>query len=131
MKASRGCLLWPPPQALAWMASVLEKTDTRSGTTAEALLGVIFNRSPSVARVLLLRGQRNQAKGRQSPERQESTAPFHAWPPCYRMRKRSSEGARGESRRLGENQYIFHIHVPVCTHVYAPPHTHRNFTTRV
>lgn len=64
------------------MASMLEKTGTRSGTAAGALLGVIFNRSPSVASVLLLRGQRNQAKGRQAPERQEPIAPFHAWPPC-------------------------------------------------
>ena len=60
---------------------MLEKTGTRSGTTAEALLGVIFHRSPRVASALLLRGQRNQAKGRQAPEQQEATAPFHAWPP--------------------------------------------------
>ena len=96
---------------------MLDKTGTQSATTAGALLGVVC--FPSAASGLPLRGQRSQAKERQAPEYSKSLPPSPS-----RALPTGSEGAGGQSRKLGESQRTFHTHVPVCSHVYAPTQAH-------
>lgn len=68
----------PPPQALPCTASTSENTVHDSGTTAGALLGVVFDQFPNISSDLSLRGQRHQTKERQAPERIEGPHPLHA-----------------------------------------------------
>lgn len=65
-----------------------------------------------------------QPKDRQAGVHQEF--PTSSMPGlAHRMRnRRRSEGAGGQSRKLGESQCIFHIHVHACSHVYAPTQAH-------
>lgn len=86
-----------PQQELCW------------GWSVSPVLPVAFH---SGVREVRLRKDKHRSTARVCPLLQAGPCP------------QGSEGAGGQSRKLGESQRTFHTHVPVCSHVYAPTQAH-------